>query len=175
MSSFLIISIMADDRPGLIETLSSIITEHHGNWLESRMAHLAGKFAGIVRIQISDKQQDPLKQSLQALQAQGWNINIEQDAPQVEKIEQTTQVQLHIVGNDRPGIVKEVAQALACQGVNVLELATHFESAAMSAEALFKTQAKIQLPKQLDVDDVRDQLEKLSNDLMVEVQILNDE
>ena len=44
-----------------------------------------------------------------------------------------------------------------------------FESAAMTAEALFKTQAEISLPKGLELIEVSDVLENLSNDLMVEI------
>ena len=175
MSSFFIISIMADDRPGLVETLSSIISEHQGNWLESRLSHLAGKFAGIVHLQVSNSHVDALRQALEALQQQGWVINIEQSQVQEIATNNPTQMQLNIVGNDRPGIVKEISQVLSTLQVNVLDLATHFESAAMSAEALFKTQARVQLPKQLDEDELRDKLENLSNDLMVEVKLLADD
>ena len=174
MSSFFIISIMADDRPGLVETLSSIISEHQGNWLESRLTHLAGKFAGIVHLQVSKSHVDALRQALEALQQQGWVINIEQSQVQEIATNNPTQMQLNIVGNDRPGIVKEISQVLSTLQVNVLDLATHFESAAMSAEALFKTQARVQLPNQLDEDELRDKLENLSNDLMVEVKLLAD-
>jgi len=175
VSSFFIISIMADDRPGLVETLSSIISEHQGNWLESRLSHLAGKFAGIVHLQVSNSHVDALRQALEALQQQGWVINIEQSQVQEIATNNPTQMQLNIVGNDRPGIVKEISQVLSTLQVNVLDLATHFESAAMSAEALFKTQARVQLPKQLDEDELRDKLENLSNDLMVEVKLLADD
>jgi len=174
VSSFFIISIMADDRPGLVETLSSIISEHQGNWLESRLTHLAGKFAGIVHLQVSKSHVDALRQALEALQQQGWVINIEQSQVQEIATNNPTQMQLNIVGNDRPGIVKEISQVLSTLQVNVLDLATHFESAAMSAEALFKTQARVQLPNQLDEDELRDKLENLSNDLMVEVKLLAD-
>jgi len=166
---------MADDRPGLVETLSSIISEHQGNWLESRLSHLAGKFAGIVHLQVSNSHVDALRQALEALQQQGWVINIEQSQVQEIATNNPTQMQLNIVGNDRPGIVKEISQVLSTLQVNVLDLATHFESAAMSAEALFKTQARVQLPKQLDEDELRDKLENLSNDLMVEVKLLADD
>jgi len=165
---------MADDRPGLVETLSSIISEHQGNWLESRLTHLAGKFAGIVHLQVSKSHVQALQQALEALQQQGWVINIEQSQVQEIATNIPTQMQLNIVGNDRPGIVKEISQVLSTLQVNVLDLATHFESAAMSAEALFKTQARVQLPKQLDEDELRDKLENLSNDLMVEVKLLAD-
>ncbi len=172
MSAFFIVSIMSDDRTGLVETLSSIVSEHKGNWLESRMAHLAGKFAGIVHIQIASSHSDALQASLEALNTQGWMINIERRDTQVKHVNQAD-AQLSIVGNDRPGIVKEVSQVLAKLHVNVLELSTSFESAAMTAEALFKTEAHIQLPVNLDIQEVADQLEELSNDLMVEVQNLS--
>lgn len=167
MSSFFIISVMANDRPGLVETLSKIITEHQGNWLESRLAHMAGKFAGIVQIQVSNQHSTALLAELNQLNQQGWVINVEQS--QAQDNQDIPCAKLSIVGNDRPGIVKDVSQALAKLGVNVLELNTKFESAAMSAEALFKTQAQIQLPESLDLDDVRDALENISNDLMVEI------
>ncbi len=172
MSSFLIISIMADDRPGLVETLSSIVNEHKGNWLESRLTHLAGKFAGIVHLQVGKSHVEALQNALQALQQDGWTINIERSQVQSTQATSPSQMQLSIVGNDRPGIVKEVSQVLAKLKVNVLDLTTHFESAAMTAEALFKTKARVQLPENLDEDDVRDKLEELSNDLMVEVKSL---
>ncbi len=175
MSSFFIISIMADDRPGLVETLSSIISEHQGNWLESRLSHLAGKFAGIVHLQVSNSHVEPLQIALEALQQQGWTINIEQSQVQNKEANNPTQMQLEIIGNDRPGIVKEISQVLSRLKVNVLDLATHFESAAMTAEALFKTQARVQLPNNLESDELTDQLENLSNDLMVEVKLLTDD
>lgn len=167
MSSFLIISVMTNDRPGLVETLSTIIKNHNGNWLESRMAQLAGKFAGIVRVQVSNNHKEAMEADLLALRTQGWVISLE--ASEAESTEKRAGAVLSIVGNDRPGIVKDVAQVLAAKSVNVLELNTQFESAAMSAEPLFKTQAQIEIPTSVDFDEVKDSLENLSNDLMVEI------
>ena len=169
MSKFLVLTIIADDKPGIVETLAATIADQKGNWLESRMTHLAGKFAGIIHLQIASSHSDALQNALEALARQGWMINIERRETQI-KHENQADAMLNIVGNDRPGIVKEVSQVLANLHINVLELSTHFESAAMTAEALFKTQAHIQLPTNLDIQEVCDQLEELSNDLMVEVQ-----
>lgn len=168
MSRFLIISIMTDDRPGIVDTLSGLVKQHNGNWLESRMSQLAGKFAGIVKVQVSEQEQDALQQSLLTLKQQGWVINVEQ--PKDDHPQHTANARLSIVGNDRPGIVKDLAQVLASLAVNVLELNTQFESAAMSAEALFKTKAKVYIPEDKSFDQVADALELLSNDLMVEIQ-----
>lgn len=160
---------MADDRPGLVETLSSTIKDNKGNWLESRMAHMAGKFAGIVRVQVPSAQKNVLTNALNALNQAGWTINVESIDSQTT-LENGHTYQINLVGNDRPGIVQDVSAVLAAQGVNVLELSTHYESAAMTAEALFKTQAKVLIPNGVDADELKDTLENISNDLMVEVQ-----
>ena len=167
MSSFFIISIMTDDRPGIVDTLSGLVKDHSGNWLESRMTHLAGKFAGIVKIQINEANIAALESDLEQLKTKGWIINTEHSNTSSE--DATPNAKISIVGNDRPGIVKDVAQALSGLAVNVLELNTQFESAAMSAEPLFKTKARVHIPESVDFDDVRDALEQLSNELMVEI------
>jgi len=158
---------MTDDRPGIVDTLSGLVKDHSGNWLESRMTHLAGKFAGIVKIQINEANIAALESDLEQLKTKGWIINTEHSNTSSE--DATTNAKISIVGNDRPGIVKDVAQALSGLAVNVLELNTQFESAAMSAEPLFKTKARVHIPESVDFDDVRDALEQLSNELMVEI------
>lgn len=158
---------MTDDRPGIVDTLSGLVKDHSGNWLESRMTQLAGKFAGIVKIQIANDQIKGLEAELEKLKSNGWIINTELSNPSAE--DNAANAKINIVGNDRPGIVKDVAQALAGLAVNVLELNTQFESAAMSAEPLFKTKAWVHVPTTVDFDDVRDALEQLSNELMVEI------
>lgn len=167
MSSFFIISIMTDDRPGIVDTLSGLVKDHSGNWLESRMTQLAGKFAGIVKIQIAEANIPALESELDKLKSQGWVINTELSNPKSE--DAIANAKISIVGNDRPGIVKDVAQALSGLAVNVIELNTQFESAAMTAEPLFKTKARVHIPQDVDFDDVRDALEQLSNELMVEI------
>jgi glycine cleavage system regulatory protein len=158
---------MTDDRPGIVDTLSGIIKDHQGNWLESRMTQLAGKFAGIVKVQITEQNVASLETALNELKQSGWIINTEYS--QDNAADNQANAKLNIVGNDRPGIVKDVAQALSALAVNVLELNTQFESAAMSAEPLFKTKARVHIPESVDFDDVRDALEQLSNELMVEI------
>ena len=76
---------------------------------------------------------------------------------------------MSLVGNDRPGIVKEIARALAAAHVNVEELSTHISSAPMSGEALFNAKAVLKVPVDLDIDTLQSQLERLADDLIVEI------
>ncbi len=169
MSTFLVVSIMADDRPGLVETLSRIVTEYNGNWLDSRMARMAGKFAGIIHIQSSTEQAEGLTHALESLNQKNWKIVVEA-CNHIAEDTKTADFTLSIVANDRPGIVKDVSQALAAKAINVLDFHTHCESAAMSAELLFKTKAHIQIPEDVDADELKETLEDISNDMMVDIQ-----
>lgn len=170
MSTFLVLTVIADDKPGIVEQLSAVIAEQGGNWLESRMSHMAGKFAGILRVSIDEDKSNSLISALSSLNSSGIIVNAEtsKDAGEVVASKDLT---LNLVGNDRPGIVREVSQTLAKQGVNVLELTTNCESAAMSAEALFKTVAHLRVPQGFDADALTDALEAISNDLMVEINL----
>jgi glycine cleavage system regulatory protein len=78
-------------------------------------------------------------------------------------------MRLTLVGNDRPGIVKEISRALAAQQVNVEELSSHISTAPMSGEALFNAQAVLKVPAHLSIETLQSQLEKLADDLIVEV------
>ncbi|NCF90353.1 MAG: glycine cleavage system protein R, partial [Verrucomicrobiaceae bacterium] len=48
-----ILTVIGADKPGLVERLATIVADHHGNWLESRMARLAGQFAGILQVEVA--------------------------------------------------------------------------------------------------------------------------
>ncbi|WP_430459689.1 glycine cleavage system protein R [Thalassolituus sp. LLYu03] len=169
MANFLVVTVIADDKPGIVEQLSATIARHGGNWLESRMAHMAGKFAGILRIDIAAEAAAALISDLSALKGAGIQVSAEQgsDVEQAPSMDLT----LSLVGNDRPGIVKEVSQALARHGVNVLELTTDCGSAEMSAVPLFRAEAVLRVAQDFDTLQLAEALEDISNDLMVEIRL----
>lgn len=170
MSTFLVLTVIADDKPGIVEQLSAVIAEQGGNWLESRMSHMAGKFAGILRVSIDEEKSNTLVSALASLSSSGIVVNAEHSKDAGDTIS-SKDLTLNLVGNDRPGIVREVSQTLAKLGVNVLELTTNCESAAMSADPLFRTVAHLRVPQDFESDELTDALEAISNDLMVEINL----
>ena len=165
MSVSLVLTVIGDDRPGLVGQLSAAISKHNGNWLESSMSHLAGKFAGIVCVAIEDGRLDALKAELASLQ--GLPVTAEvSDTIQTPACRRLT---LALVGHDRIGIVREVSQVLARHAVNVEELNTHTASAPMSAEILFHATAELTASPALDARALIRELEQISNDLMVDI------
>ena len=80
-------------------------------------------------------------------------------------------LRLSIVGNDRPGIVREVASALAARRINVSEMDTTVTSAPMSGDPLFEAVAHIQVPKTLDLAELNAQLDAIADALTVEIDL----
>ncbi|MFN3579212.1 MAG: glycine cleavage system protein R [Pseudomonas sp.] len=167
MTTPLVLTVMSADKPGLVESIAQVITRHGGNWLESRMARMAGQFAGILRVDIHADQVEALRVDLDGLTSLGINVQVAVSG-QADEPELST-LHLNLLGNDRPGIVHEVSQILARHGVNVEKLETECTPAPMSADLLFKAYARLGIYPQTDLDALRDDLEQLADDLMVEL------
>ena len=162
----LILSVIGDDRPGLVGELAQVISAHQGNWLQSSMAQLAGKFAGIVEVSVDEAQADALRNALGQLA--GLKVTVESALPQKSALT-GRRLKLALVGHDRIGIVREVSQVLAHHAVNVESLETHTSSAPMSAAVLFHAVAELTAAPDLDVAALTGELERISNDLMVDI------
>jgi glycine cleavage system regulatory protein len=134
------------------------------------MAHLGGKFAGILHIVVPEERTEALLAALEALATHGLSVNAERDT--VTDIHKTFRpFTLELLGNDRPGIVREISHALASRGVNVEEFRTECVDAPMSGGQLFRATAQLRLPPNLLVDDLRHQLEQVAHDLMVDISL----
>ena len=171
MNSSIVLTFTVDDEPGRVKLLSHAVVTHDGNWLESRMSCLAGKFVGIVRIQIPDTKLDALTQALQALEQQGFTIAVEKFNIAQAALEKPQALSITIVGQDRPGIVHEISQALAQHQVNVTELRSDVSNAPLSGEPLFEATADAHVPAELNLDKLSEQLEAVANELNIDISL----
>lgn len=172
MQHLLALTVIADDRAGIVDMLATTVKDNGGNWLESNMSRLAGKFAGILLVAVVSENKDRLVHALRALAANDLRITVEVTSPVNERWNTRQDIapaMLYVTGNDRPGIVGEISRILAAQGVNVEELTTFCDNAAMSGEPLFHLQASLSLSATHDLESLRDSLEDLSNDFIVEL------
>lgn len=166
MAHHLVLTVIGDDRPGLVGELSEAISAHQGNWLQSSMAQLAGKFAGIVEVGVDAEHAAALTQALGQLA--GLKVTVESALAKTSALT-GRRLKLALVGHDRIGIVREVSQVLAHHAVNVESLETHTSSAPMSAATLFHAAAELTAAPDLDVSALTGELERISNDLMVDI------
>jgi glycine cleavage system regulatory protein len=163
----LVLTVLAADKAGLVEKVAQCISEHNGNWLESRMARMAGQFAGILRVAVPAESYDELVNALQALK--GDEIHVQIAGAGSEQSCTWKPIAMELVGNDRPGIVRDITRLLSQQGVNLERLVTDVRPAPMSSEPLFYAEAMLAVPLTLSLDALQAQLETLADDLMVEL------
>jgi glycine cleavage system regulatory protein len=170
MTTSLILTIIGDDEPGLVEAVARTVAGHNGNWLESRMSHMAGKFAGIARVEIPEGDRDRLTDALSKLGARGLRVAVE-PGKSAEDEAGITPVLLEVVGSDHPGIIRDISRVLSGCGVNIEELITERTAAPMSGETLFRATAKLRLPAGFSQDDLTREIEAVAHSLMVDARI----
>lgn len=170
MLSNLVLNLIGPDRPGLVELVAARVSEHGGNWLESRMCRLGGQFAGIVRVEIPEEKCERLSASLATLQAHGLEVTTHaESAPVAPKAGQVAVLEL--VGQDRPGILHQITRVLASHAVNVEDLSSERVSAPIDGNMLFQARASVLLPPTVSIQSLRADLERIAADLMVDVEL----
>jgi glycine cleavage system regulatory protein len=167
MQSYLIMTVLGADRPGLVSRLSEVVTRHGGNWLESRMVRLAGQFAGVIRIEIPTDAVDPLLMELQSTGAAGLTVSAVREV--VEPAVTRRTLCIEVVGADRPGIVRELSAAIARAQANIEELTTGLESAPMSGQPLFRAKGLVSIPEEVEISALHAAFDGLGGDLTVDV------
>lgn len=165
MNACVVMTVLAPDRTGIVQSLSQTVADHDGNWLESRMARLAGQFAGIVRIEISGEKAESLIAALQALEG----ISIQATVESLDTETSRQQLTLDVMGNDRPGIVKALSAAVASVGANLEDLQTSLESAPMAGHPIFHAKGIVSLPEDVPPGSLIEAIEDVGEDLNVTV------
>jgi glycine cleavage system regulatory protein len=172
MQTHLVFTVIAKDRPGLVERMADVIASTGGNWIESSMARLGGEFAGIVRIAIEGIRSDELVEKLQALSADGIDITLRSDQSDAD-VPQGASAHLDLVSQDHPGILRDITHVLSLNGVSIEHLETEVVAGSMQGEALFKASADLRLPVGLDPATLSDALQETAGDLMADVNLVD--
>ena len=166
MNARVILIVTGSDRPGLTKALADAVHAAGGNWLESHLSRLGGKYVGSVLVELDAAALPELEARVRSVDANGFGVSVvpADDEPPPGGDALTVE----LVGQDRPGIVREVTAVLAALGVNIDSLATSTEHGAWSGEPLFRAEARVTLPRGVDQDEVQAALEGISGEVMVD-------
>jgi glycine cleavage system regulatory protein len=168
----IVVTLIGPDRPGLVEAVAAVVAAHGGSWQEGRMAQLAGKFAGILRIEVAADGAAELTSALAGLEKNGLRLICEiAGTPSAAPAGPLRTMDVELLGLDRPGLVREVSSVLAARRVNVESLETDVYSAPMTADSMFRARARVRVPGDVDAAELRASLERLAGDLMVDIRV----
>ncbi len=164
----LVLTVIGDDRAGLVAALSEVIAAHSGNWERSQMAELAGKFAGIVVVSVPADRSDALTAAVRELDGL---LEVSAHAGSEAGADRGEELRIDLLGNDRPGIVHEISSVLARHGLSIDTIDTLTREAPMAGGQLFEAHVVARVPAGSDLVGVRADLERLAGELLVDLEV----
>ncbi|WP_339722768.1 ACT domain-containing protein [uncultured Paraglaciecola sp.] len=163
----IIFTLVGIDKPGLISDLAKTVYGMGGNWLGSNFSHMAGHFAGFVQIDLPEEQHPALIEKF----SKHPDLKIHLLPGITEHPIEQQSVQIDIMGNDKTGIVQELTQILSQFNLNIVKFDSCLESAPNWGGELFKAKTIITVATDFDLETLKDKLESVANDLMVDIEI----
>ena len=161
-----VLTVTGSDQPGLTSAVAEAVTAAGGNWQEGHLSRLGGLYVGSVLVELDSENLAKLEAGVRAIDAQGLHVSA------LPAGEEPTggkgALQFELLGQDRPGIIREVTLVLAKLGANIESLSSGEETGAQGGERLFRAQLAVKLPDALSADDIQQALEDISQELMVD-------
>lgn len=162
----LILTVAGSDRPGLVAAVADIVDAHGGNWESSQLAELAGVFAGVIQVSVPAEHEADLQEALRAVDGT-LTVSVHTGADAPTPAEQP--ITLQVLGNDRPGIVREVSAVLRAHELSIHDMTTETRDAAMAGGRLFEASVAATVPASADLAALRADLERLTSELQVDI------
>ena len=164
-----ILSVIGSDRPGLTEALAGAVLSAGGNWLESHLSRLGGLYVGSVLVELAADKVEALRAAARAVDAQGLEVRI---VPALEGAGAGGEaLRFSLVGQDRPGIVRQVTAVLSRLAVNIEAFDTQIVAEPHSGAPLFQIEARLRLPPDLSAGKAQAALEEISGEIMVDISL----
>lgn len=162
----LVLTVVGDDREGLVAAVADVVAAHGGNWENSQLAELAGAFAGIIEVSVAADRADELRSALRELD--GLLTVAAHDAA-AGAPSSARQFAFRVLGNDHPGIVREISSTLSGHGLSIERMTSETRDAAMAGGRLFEATIVAKVPESVDVDAVQSAIERLAAEIQVDV------
>ena len=163
----LVLTVVGDDRSGLVAAVADVVGNHGGNWENSQLAELSGAFAGIIEVSIAPERAGELKEALAVLDGLlkiTVHTGTEEPALGTER-----PLTIQVIGNDHPGIVRDISGVLRSRGVSIDNLTTRTTDAAMYGGRLFEATVVARVPASVDLEALTGELERLATEIQVDV------
>lgn len=169
MSHRHVVTFIGDDRTGIVEALAATIEKLGGNWLESRLSQLEGKFAGLILVEIDASVTEDLENQLALLPGGEWRVRVTPAG--IKAPASVAGLTLSLIGPDRPGIIREVSKALAAASISVIDLESSVESAPFTGEPMFRATITASLPEGFSPTVLETRLDEIADTMTLDIDL----
>jgi len=162
----IVLTLVGPDRAGLVAAVADVVSAHDANWEASQLAELAGTFAGVVQVAVADARADALATALHGLD--GMLAITTHPGGEPHPASERALV-ISVLGNDHPGIVRDVTSVLSARGVSIERMTTDVRDAAMYGGRLFEASVTASVGEGVDLEGLRADLERLATEIQVDI------
>ena len=156
MESYLVITALGTDKPGIVDKLSETVVNCSCNIIDSRMTVLGGEFAVILMVSGKWNELAKLEDALQSLRdALDLTITCKRTEPN-EPSKDLMPYSVEVISIDHPGIVYQLAHFFSSRNINIQELNTTRYAAAHTGTPMFALHITANVPAETHVATLRD-------------------
>lgn len=171
-NNLLVISALGEDRPGIVNEISRVITDTGCNIADSRMTVLGGDFAVIVLVDGRWNELAKLEAALPGVARRlGLTLGSKRTTP-ARRDGNLLPYTVEVVSLDHPGIVHQLASFFAGREINIRDMATTGYAAAHTNTPMFSVQMTVDVPAAMHIsrlrDDFMDFCDQLNLDAIIE-------
>ena len=173
MKAYLILTAVGPDRSGLVDRVSADLAEKNLNIESSRMAVLGGEFAMIMLAsgQAGEIDRIVARPDVIARDA-GLQVFVKKTAgPEARVMPASLPYRVITAGMDHPGIVHDISKTLHGFSANIESMDTKVAPAPVSGAPMFTMEAVIAVPVEVKIKRLREALEKLGDELNMDIEL----
>ncbi len=162
--TFLVLSALGPDRPGLVAEVTEYLTERGANVEDSRMAVLGGDFGILVLVSGPPDRIAKVEDDHEILSDKtGLSVMLRRTkSPEEHRRAAVIPCLVTAEAIDQEGIVRAVSRALHQVGVNIVSLETTAYQAPVTGSPLFRLEARVDVPQATGIARVRKAMEDVA-------------
>lgn len=155
----IVVTAVGEDRPGIVAALTGALLDLGGNLADARAALMRGSFAVMLAVAVPEPLGVADVEERLAPVARHLGLGL-QVAPAAAPAARTARARavVSVYGADRPGIVHGIAQELAGQGANVVDLSARL----VGDPPIYVLGIEVELPEGVDAGALRARLEPVA-------------
>jgi len=155
--TYLVISTLGEDHPGVVDTLSKAILDQGCNIEDSRMTVLGGEFAAILLVQGKWNTVAKVENALPELERQlGMTIISKRTGKRTVEADLLPYA-VDVISMDHPGIVNSLTGFFSERGINIEDLTTSTYAAAHTGTPMFAVHMTVGIPANQPIAGLREE------------------
>ncbi len=155
--TYLVISALGEDHPGIVNQLSKAVLEHDCNIEDSRMTVLGGEFAAMLLVEGKWNTLAKIENALPELERQLGMTIISKRTGQRSVSGDLLPYAIDVVCMDHPGIINNLAGFFADRNINIEDMATSTYAAAHTGTTMFAVHMTVGIPANVHIAGLREE------------------